>query len=245
MNGPGERIDRGHWLVGDVPPKRTNNMTEAEWLTTTDPGKLLTLLEDRVSARKLRLFMCACCRKIWGLLQAGCCQESVEIAERFVDGCATDEERLEAGRRAWKYFVDSRTAGNGNAYASAATCCDRPGEHSKLFRHALQVYWNLRHNGSPIDTPLPDTFFCAAVREVVGNPFRTPEVDPAWLGWNDGAVVKMARVIYEERRFEDLPILGDALEDAGCACPDLLAHCHQGGEHYRGCWVVDLVLGKG
>jgi hypothetical protein len=54
----------------------------------------------------------------------------------------------------------------------------------------------------------------------------------------------LAAAIHEERRFGDPPILADALEDAGCAEPDLLAHCRSGGEHARGCWVVDLLTGR-
>ena len=51
----------------------------------------------------------------------------------------------------------------------------------------------------------------------------------------------MARVIYDERQFDGMPILADALEDAGCTDPDILNHCRQAGEHVRGCWVVDLM----
>jgi hypothetical protein len=69
-------------------------------------------------------------------------------------------------------------------------------------------------------------------------------IDPLWLAWNDGTVVKLASDIYEERAFDRLPILADALEDAGCAHPDFLDHCRQPGEHARGCWPVDLVLVK-
>ena len=77
------------------------------------------------------------------------------------------------------------------------------------------------------------------------NPFRTPpSVLPSWLAWNDGAVRKMAQVIYDDRAFDRLPILADALEDAGCDNADILAHCRGPGPHVRGCWVVDLLLGK-
>jgi hypothetical protein len=69
-------------------------------------------------------------------------------------------------------------------------------------------------------------------------------INPIWLRWNDGTVVKLAQSIYDERRFTDLPILADALEDAGCADADILAHCRGPGPHVRGCWVVDLLLGK-
>jgi hypothetical protein len=55
----------------------------------------------------------------------------------------------------------------------------------------------------------------------------------------------MAQAIYNERGFDRLPILGDALEDAGCTDRDILDHCRGPGPHVRGCWAVDLLLGKG
>jgi len=82
------------------------------------------------------------------------------------------------------------------------------------------------------------------LRELVGNPFRPVRVEPAWLRWNDGAVVKMAKAIDDAGRFADLPILADALEDAGCDNADLLSHCRTAGGHAAGCWAVDLLLGK-
>ena len=59
-----------------------------------------------------------------------------------------------------------------------------------------------------------------------------------------GTVVQLAQVIHNDRAFDRLPILADALEDAGCTDPDTLAHCRGPGPHVRGCWVVDLLLGK-
>src|SRR5262249_21491924 len=81
-------------------------------------------------------------------------------------------------------------------------------------------------------------------REIVGNPFQPAHVQADWKCWKDGTVVKLAQAIYEERRFEDLPILGDALEEAGCNNEDILNHLRQPGDHTRGCWALDLVLGK-
>jgi hypothetical protein len=69
-------------------------------------------------------------------------------------------------------------------------------------------------------------------------------LDPAWLAWNAGTVRKMAQAIYDDRAFDQLPILADALEEAGCANRDILDHCRSGGDHVRGCWVIDLLLGK-
>jgi hypothetical protein len=81
----------------------------------------------------------------------------------------------------------------------------------------------------------------ALLREIFGNPFHPVTIDRAWLTAN---VAGLAQSIYDDRAFDRLPILADALEDAGCDNADILNHCRQPGEHVRGCWVVDLVLGK-
>jgi hypothetical protein len=79
------------------------------------------------------------------------------------------------------------------------------------------------------------------VRDIFGNPFRPITLDPSWL---TATVTSLAQAIYEERAFDRLPVLADALEDAGCANAEILSHCRQPGEHVRGCWVVDLILSK-
>lgn len=85
---------------------------------------------------------------------------------------------------------------------------------------------------------------CALLREVCGNPFRPARVDSSVLCWNGGCVTRMAQAIYDGRRFDDLPILADALDEAGCREEDVLAHCRSKAEHVRGCWVLDALLGK-
>ena len=80
------------------------------------------------------------------------------------------------------------------------------------------------------------------LRDIFGNPFRPVALDPAWL---TSDVVALARGMYESRDFSAMPILADALQDAGCDNPDVLDHCRGAGPHVRGCWVVDLLLGKG
>jgi len=83
------------------------------------------------------------------------------------------------------------------------------------------------------------------VRCLFGNPFvAAPTLKRRWLA-PDGAVFRLAATIYADRAFDRLPILADALEDAGCDNADILNHCRQPGEHVRGCWVLDLLLGKG
>ena len=84
----------------------------------------------------------------------------------------------------------------------------------------------------------------ALLRDIFGNPFCPVTVEPLWLAWNDSCVSRFAEGIYADRGFDRMPILADALEDAGCDDADMLAHCRSGGEHVRGCWGVDLLLGK-
>jgi hypothetical protein len=82
------------------------------------------------------------------------------------------------------------------------------------------------------------------LRCLFGNPFHVTEIQKSWLIWHDDTIPKIAETIYGNRAFAELPILADALEEAGCDNADILEHCRSGGEHVRGCWVVDLLLGK-
>jgi hypothetical protein len=85
---------------------------------------------------------------------------------------------------------------------------------------------------------------CYYLRDIFGDPFRTISVDSLWTEWNDHTVPRLAQAIYDEYAFDRLPILADALEEAGCTDADILNHCRKPGEHVRGCWVVDLLLNK-
>jgi hypothetical protein len=89
------------------------------------------------------------------------------------------------------------------------------------------------------------------LRCIFGNPFRPVTLDPAWFAWNDGAVRKMAQAAYDQRAMPSghldaarLAVSADALEDAGCGQAEILAHLRCPGPHVRGCWVIDLLLGK-
>jgi hypothetical protein len=82
----------------------------------------------------------------------------------------------------------------------------------------------------------------ALLRDIFGNPFRPVTFSPQWL---TPTVVAIAREMYDSRDFSAMPILADALQDAGCDSDDILNHCRGEGPHVRACWVVDLVLGKG
>jgi hypothetical protein len=87
----------------------------------------------------------------------------------------------------------------------------------------------------------------ALLRDLFGPlPFRPVALDPSLLSWGGGTIVKLAEAIYQQRKWEDMPVLADLLEEVGCDDQDMLQHCReQGGVHARGCWVTDLLLHKG
>lgn len=207
-------------------------MTEEEWLECTYPSKMLAFLRDKGGERKQRLFAVACCYRIWHLLTDTQSRAAVEVAERYADGLADSGQLEVAGRRAgwvaaWAGHADAAEAA---AWAAAdLTVAHWPETAAARARCA---------EGADATRCLPQ---CAVLRDIFGNPFRPVAFDP---NWRTPSVTAVAHAIYSQRRFEDLPILADALEEAGCTSADILSHCRLGGEHVRGCWVVDLVLGK-
>ena len=224
-------------------------MTEAEWLASEAPWEMVRSLGDGVSDRKMRLFLCACCRSIWPFLTDERSRAAVEVAERFADGLASWDEAGEADEAAQEADEESdRLGATAAAYAplgvGAVTAC-------YVVDHAGCEFANSTVGHEEAPTTDPDAWDAAKIaesrrqaaflRDIFGNPFRPVALHPAWLTAN---VVDLARAIYDERAFERLPILADALMDAGCDEADVLAHCRGVGPHARGCWVVDLLLGK-
>jgi hypothetical protein len=220
--------------------------------------------------RRLLLFRCACCRSVWNLFEDEHCRRAVEVAERFADGTARKPE-LEAAR-AKAQVLERETQEYLQAYRGHAA---RPDAWLANRRHsvAMAAQWttwtqytiaradivamsleaarasgaDLQH-GSPKWVALRESqarIHAALVRDIFGNPFRPASCGPSWLTHGGGVVPKLAKAIYEERAFDRLPVLADALEDAGGADAAILAHCRGPGPHARGCWAVDLLLGKG
>jgi len=236
-------------------------MTEAEWLACDDLEPMLTfLLHGKASDKKLRLFPCACCRRIWHLLHDDRSKKAVEASERYVDGTASLSELLRAYREstevrgnAAKSATLAADAASSADYtvASAASAAawaavDEEGLVKEIIEKELgsggeQRSWDAwRQLAKAVVAKEQASIF----RDIFGDPFRPTLVKPSWLAWNDGTIRKMAQVIYDARAFDRLPLLADALEDAGCTDADVLNHCRTPGEHVRGCWVVDLLLGK-
>jgi hypothetical protein len=220
-------------------------MTEAEWLAVTDPTPMLDLLRGKTSERKLRLFAVACCRRIWHLLSDERSRKAVEMAEWFADG-RIDRGRLvrarDEAREAKQQFVTPTLQVVAWRAATAAQDATRDTGRS--------AGWNCMAETSRAVNP-QDTNHCDPgelrqqahiLRCIFGNPLRPAILEATWL--NAGTGVKMAESIYEEGAFDHLPILADALEEAGCDNADILKHCRSDGPHVRGCWVVDMLLGK-
>jgi hypothetical protein len=203
-------------------------VTEPEWLTCTDPMKMEEFLEERASQRQFRLLACAHCRHVWEMLDDTESKRLVEVSERFADGEATVRDLAVAEgtkpthiTRLAPFRAAVSTAGKDAVTAAFYTYCDVArllDDRSEYVPHAI-----------------------AFIRDIFGNPFRPVTFDPAWL---TSTVVALAEGIYAERAFDRMPILADALQDAGCDNADVLHHCRGDGPHCRGCWVVDLVLGK-
>jgi len=208
-------------------------MTEAEWLACEDPFLMLDHLQPakgnwfgwlwttpKTSDRKLRLFGVACCRRILDLMWSGC-RPGVEASERFAEGLAGQE-----------------------ALKSAGLVCMHSRNGLQAARDAVE--WILAGDSGPIDLFGPKRMAEAAqqseiLRDIVGNSFCPVTLIPSWL---TSTVVYLARGIYIDRAFDRMPILADALQDAGCDNQGILNHCRQPGFHCRGCWPLDLILGK-
>jgi hypothetical protein len=234
-------------------------MNEADWDSCTDPKQMLNFLKDTASDRKLRLFICACCRQVWHRLINTDSRHTVEVVEDYVDGQAT-AEHLAAAKAAAEA-----------AYRAVAERPNRPRFRdpeyeaaAAAWRAAEEDLWvaviKFRLHLSPLaydDDALmwgSDRGRAAQVRAfrcIMGNPFRPVSLSFGVLSWNNSLVVRLAQAAYDERLLplgqlgpERLSVLGDALEEAG-ADAELVAHLRQpGAVHVRGCHVVDLVRGQ-
>jgi hypothetical protein len=215
-------------------------MTEAEWLTSTDSQKMLESIQGTATERKMRLFLIACAHLVWDQFTDPVMRHAVEMAERYVEGLASIAEQQEA---------------HGEVYFFARNFSDK----AKRMGLSLDVYMAL------VGLSLSCGFTVVALRKIItthswkygaqltgqsqpvllrdifANPFRPVTVAPTSLPQK---TVSLAQSIYDERVFDRLPILADALEEDGCDNSEILTHCRGPGPHVRGCWVLDLVLGK-
>jgi hypothetical protein len=215
-------------------------MTEAEWQASEQPRSMLNFLRGKASARKLRLFACACCRRIWHLLDEAQ-RRGVVVAERFADGFAAPRERKLAKRPIYGATPGGYWSVEGKVKAAVCAALDRSADAAAL--GAAQSAWGAAYqaeqaHGEPVAQ-------AHLLRCIAGNPYRPAAVDPGWL---TPTVAALAGAAYEERLLPAgeldavrLGVLADALEEAG-AVGSLVDHLRGGSPHVRGCFAVDLLL---
>jgi hypothetical protein len=227
----------------------------------------------RASDRKLRLLAVACCRRFWHLLSHESSRLAVETSERYADGLATREELqtaanaalsrcnelgeeyeravdiVEAGFAAGDADEDARQVAYDEALAPVRDPLNAAHAAVEVARDT-RITPRLR---LPNDLKeIENAALCGLTRDVFPNPFRpSPAIEPSVLKWRDATVVRLAAGAYESRLLPSghldtarLGILADALEDAGAFGTELLAHLRSPGPHLRGCWCLDLLLGK-
>jgi hypothetical protein len=228
-------------------------MTEKEWLACADPRPMLEFRTDAMSERKVRLFAWACCQRISHLLVLADSQTALKILEKYADGQASLEDLVAVNRVHALKFSHERLLARGAV--DCATFVARGGE-APVVNLAIGAAHNaawaaagiaIDEGRRPTQKQLAgkakqDAIHAALVRDIFGNPFRPAAFDPEW---RTSDVLALARGIYEERAFDRMPILADALQDAGCDSDDILNHLRDANAlHFRGCWALDLVLGK-
>jgi hypothetical protein len=226
-------------------------MTEAQWLTCTDPAPMLEFLQEsgKASERKLRLFACSWCRRIWHLLDHADSRKAVDVTKRYAEG-QLGRETFEGACSDAQEVMFAPHYGMAWKAAWLASWADAWAAASEVSRWAEWDWLDTRNGELTADGLLAEQ--AQVLRCVVGNPFRPPpSLAPPLLDWHGGAAVKLAQAIYEERSLPSghldaarLAVLADMLEEAGCFDAELVSHLRGPGLHVRGCVAVDAVLGQ-
>jgi hypothetical protein len=220
-------------------------MTETEWLEVHDPTTMFALLLP-LSPRKLRLFACACARHVeswlWGEEASW---RAISVAEEFADGLRGSNDLASAQAE----IVPRLELYPGEPiYDAAYQACGASAEETA----GLASFYAANVSTRPCTSPEHDVeakkvrelelaYQADLFRDIFGNPFRPVAFDPSW---HTSTAAAIAKGMYDSRDFAAMPLLADALQDAGCADDRILDHCRGPGPHVKGCWVVDLVLGK-
>ena len=222
--------------------------TEAEWPASNEPHRMLKVLArlrytgTPVSDRKLRLLIVAGAHLVWDQLPEGEMRDVVEACERRAEGLIEQSVLDEYRGRFYGYVREGEDAPpefrrlRGTEEMRSIFALVFAATYSEQLLRTLAGNNHWRSGIAP-----RQQLVSHIVRDIFGNPFRPVALDPAWL---TSDVLALARGIYDEKAFDRMPILADALQDAGCTNEDILGHCRDAGPHVRGCWVVDLVLGK-
>ena len=232
------------------PTNRGLHMTEADWDSQANPQVMLGWVSRHGSDRKVRLYAVACCRRVWELLTDERSRRAVDVAEAYADGCVGAEELAAAYYAAYTALLNTDSldecwyaaARLANAVAYGAplhgfSCT--PLAAAAVADTVADVTINaVAYNAAKAEELAVQ---CHLLRDIFGNPFRTVSIGSCR---RNAEVITLAQAIYDSRAFDRLPTLADALQVAGCDDQVLLEHCRVPGRHVRGCWVVDLLLGK-
>lgn len=224
-------------------------MTEKQWLSTPDP---IAMMLDQVawmrlkrSRRKERLCSCACCFALGDSLSNKTQRSALLASERYADGLIKS-----ATLGTWWTRMNTLTnrarPKNNRETAEVAICravawaC----KEDRFFERHNTIYTLCNSKSglkSSVREPLRPVV-AGIIRDIFGNPFRKITFNKKW---RTDTAVSLARAMYDSREFSAMPILADALQDAGCDNEDVLSHCRDANQvHVRGCWVVDVVLEK-
>lgn len=228
-------------------------MDLSEWEHSREPGAMLEFAGFRTSERKLRLCSCAFVRYGADYLTHPRAIEAIDLAERFADGLANERmlrslnDEIEGER-----FANAQSIGESIYFLPVLSASAENGARAIAFNGVASSF------ETGIVGATASSAMAAMVRDIISirhltakNPFVTATVDEWLASWNGGTVRRLAHEIYADRELpigrlhiDRLLILADALEDAGCTDGEILAHCRGPGPHVRGCWVIDLLLGK-
>jgi hypothetical protein len=211
-------------MVVEVP------MTEQQWLVCEEPQKLLRFLAGKVSDRKLRLYSCACCRRIWHLLKLPASRRAVDIAEKYADGLVSIREVEDACREA-----ETEDGEPAECAAFNVAWPEDEGDPETCAAYAAEAVLEARHGADRAPQQEP-TRQSELVRHLVGNPFRPYPAPPSW----PSLVIHLAQSLYDGDDCR-LP-LSDALEESGHE--ELAEHFREEDWHPKGCFAMDLIRGK-
>jgi hypothetical protein len=202
---------------------------------------MIMAVQKQGSERQLRLVLVTAGRLVWDQTPVGKMREAVEACEGRAEGLIEQGTLDESRRRFYdtymlrdappeqRLWVENPSMRRAFALVSATTYPD-----TNLRTLAANNHWQT--GVEPRGKQVSDI-----IRDIFGNPFRPVTFSPEW---RTDTAVALARQMYDSREFSAMPILADALQDAGCDNDDVLDHCRTPGEHVRGCWVLDAMLGK-
>jgi hypothetical protein len=227
-------------------------MTEEEWQACEDVGAMFRFMWKTGKYRKSRLFAVAACRRVMHWMVDERSRNAIDISEQYADQ-QVGRKALSAARR--DAFSASKlaegqqeTAGWSRDYHAAVialhVCADHRSEESRMtvLSSAANAASLVEHVEGPEAARSERGYQYRMFRDIFGNPFRPVSFSDEW---RTSDVILLARGIYAERAFDRMPILADALQDAGCDADNILTHLRDvTATHVRGCWALDLVLGK-